>query len=108
MIRLFVIDDDPYVIDGCHYRMHPARDQIKIAGSALNVNETVQKARSNDLDMFILDLHIHQTLPRNNEKILKTRFPGKPIVIFTCDFSSIWVTAMKNEGVKGYMKARAS
>lgn len=75
MIRLFVIDNDPLVIEGCHYRVHPARDGVRITGSALNVNEAIHKAGSGDFDIFILDLHIPESEPCNNVKILKSRSP---------------------------------
>jgi DNA-binding NarL/FixJ family response regulator len=103
MIRLFVIDDNPIVIDGLNYLFHLAQDDIGIVGSALNVHEAVQKIRQDDFDIFILDLYIPDSHPPENVRTLRKRFPGKKIIIFTTESSYLWVRAMIKEGVDGYL-----
>jgi DNA-binding NarL/FixJ family response regulator len=103
MIRLFIIDDHPYVADGIKYNLHPNRQGITVAGSASNVDEAIHTAKSEDLDLFILDLHLPGKDPFNNVNLLKKRFPKKKIIIFTCDDNSVWMRAMQRIGTDGYV-----
>ncbi len=41
--------------------LHPERDGIKIAGTALNVGEAISTMHPDDFDIIILDLYIPGT-----------------------------------------------
>ena len=103
MIRLFVIDDHPVIAAGIHYDVHPSREGIRLVGSAVNVHDAVYLVNPDDLDIFILDLYIHQTIPVDNVRTLKRKFPGKKIVIYSVETSGSWVKLMIKEGVSAYI-----
>jgi DNA-binding NarL/FixJ family response regulator len=103
MIRLFVIDDHPLILDGIQTNVNPQQDQIEIVGVALNMHQAIQLLAINDVDIILLDLYLPDSFPLNNVRILKNKFKGKKIIIFTSETSGIWVEAMKNEGVNAYL-----
>jgi len=103
MIRLFVIDDHPIVIDGLNYLIRHDKDEIKIVGSALNLHEAIQKIHKTELDIVILDLYIPGYFVSDSVRALKHKFPEKKIIIFTIELSYLWERAMMREGVDGYL-----
>ena len=103
MIRIFVIDDHPMVIDGLKYEFRKSRDDIDITASAASIKEVLDKGRSEDFDLFILDLWLPDFHPVENVKTLKENFPGKPILILTSEESPFWKQQMHLAGVNAYI-----
>src|ERR1035438_9429650 len=103
MIRIFIIDDHPLISDGVHDFIHPFRDGIKLVGEALNVTEAIPRITEKDPDIILLDLYIPGSEPVENIRILKIKFPGKKIVIYTGGTSSVYSGIMADEGASGYL-----
>jgi DNA-binding NarL/FixJ family response regulator len=103
MIRIFVIDDHPVIASGIRYILHTERDGIKIAHTALNVEEAISTMNPDDFDIIILDLYIPDTHPSDNVKKLKIKYPGKKIIIYTSETSTMWIRKMFEVGADAYI-----
>ncbi|MCX6287994.1 MAG: response regulator transcription factor [Bacteroidetes bacterium] len=103
MIRIFIIDDHPLVISGLKNMFRKDRDNIEVSGSALDVSMAMQEAKPTSFDIILLDLWIRDTNPLENIRMLKRKFPFKPIVILTYEDSAIWQRRMYNSGAAGYL-----
>jgi len=103
MIRLFTIEDHPVIITGLRNTFRPSRDGIEIIGSANNVDEAIAAADPATFDVFLLDLWIPGYQPLQNIKKIRMRFPGKPVVIFTSEDSTIWQRKMFEAGAMAYL-----
>jgi DNA-binding NarL/FixJ family response regulator len=103
MIRVFTIEDHPIIITGLRSIFRPVRDGIEIIGSASNVDEAITAADPSLFDIFLLDLWIPGSHPLQNMKKIKEHFPGKPIVIFTSEDSTLWQRKMFEAGAIAYL-----
>jgi two-component system, NarL family, invasion response regulator UvrY len=108
MIRLFVIEDHlAIIVAGLKFHFRPGRDGIEITGTAENVDNAILSANPDEFDLFLLDLWIPGTMPLQNVRKLKDKFPGKPVVIYTSELSSSWKRRMMEEGVLAYITKNA-
>jgi DNA-binding NarL/FixJ family response regulator len=107
MIRLFTIEDHPVIITGLRNTFRPSRDGIEIIGSANDVDEAIATAIPTSFDIFLLDLWIPGFQPLQNMRKLRQNYPGKPIVIFTSEDSSIWERKMFEAGAMAYLLKNA-
>ena len=103
MLRIFIIDDHPLVISGLKSMFRKDRDNIEICGSALDVRMALQEAMAPSFDIILLDLWIRDNDPFENVRMLKRKFPFKPIVILSYEDSTVWQHKMYNAGVAGYL-----
>jgi len=107
MIRLFTIEDHPVIITGLRNTFRPSRDNIEIIGSANNVDEAIIKADPATFDIFLLDLWIPGYHPLQNIKKIREQFPGKPVIMFTSEDSTIWQREMFEAGAMAYLLKNA-
>jgi DNA-binding NarL/FixJ family response regulator len=107
MIRLFTIEDHPVIITGLRNTFRPSRDNIEIIGSANNVDEAIIKADPATFDIFLLDLWIPGYHPLQNIKKIREQFPGKPVIMFTSEDSTIWQRKMFEAGAMAYLLKNA-
>jgi DNA-binding NarL/FixJ family response regulator len=103
MIRLFIIEDHPVIIFGLQNIFRSTGDGIEVVDSAASVTEAESKANVGGFDLIILDLWIAKDDPEVNITRLKTKFPGKPIVIYTTEESGFWQRKVFSLGVSGYI-----
>jgi DNA-binding NarL/FixJ family response regulator len=103
MIRLYIIEDHPPIIAGLRNMFRSGRDNICIAGSAENMNEAITNAEQVMFDIFILDLWLPSGTPLDNVKLIKSKFPFKPVVVYTSEESSLWQRRMYKAGVAAYI-----
>jgi DNA-binding NarL/FixJ family response regulator len=107
MIRLFTVEDHPVIITGLRNTFRPSRDGIEIIGGASNVDEAIRIADPLSFDIFLLDLWIPGYQPLQNIKKIKENFPGKAIVMFTSEDSTIWQRKMFEAGAMAYLLKNA-
>lgn len=103
MIRLLVIEDHPVAVTGLRGMFRPSRDGIEVSVCESSVDRVISDVRADGFDIIILDLHLFNTDPVHNVKILRHSFPGKPVVIFTSEESDEWQRKMFDSGVKAYI-----
>jgi len=107
MIRLFTIEDHPVIITGLRNTFRPSRDGIEIIGSTNNVDKAIATADPSLFDVFLLDLWIPGYQPLQNIKKIREHFPGKPIVMFTSEDSTLWQRKMFEAGAMAYLLKNA-
>jgi len=103
MIRIFIIDDHPLVISGLKNMFRKDRDNIEVTGSALDVPMALQEIKTSSFDIILLDLWIRDTRPLENLRMLRRKFPFKPVVILTYEDCTIWQRKMYHAGAAGYL-----
>jgi len=82
-LRLLYIEDHPVMIRGLRDIFRPNRDDIYVAVSAGSAREAAEKAGPDQFDLIVLDLYLGEADPMDNIALLRSRFPAKPIVIYT-------------------------
>jgi len=103
LIRVFIIDDHPLVISGIKNMFRRDRDHITVTGSAPDVPVAIREAKANSFDFILLDLWIRNTDPLENLKLLRRKFPFKPVVILTYEDSALWQRKIYDAGASGYL-----
>ena len=103
MIRLFVIEDHPIIVTGLRNLFRPSRDGVEINGSSASAEEAILIADPAIFDIIMLDLWLQASTPGENIKMLKEKFPDKPIVMFTSESSSVWQRKMFDAGATAYL-----
>jgi len=104
MIRVLVIENhETIIVSGLRQLFRPQRDGIEIVDSAVSVSAALKKSDPSGFDIILLDLWIPGEKPLENVKLLKEKFPGKPILIYSSEDSGEWIRKMAIAGVKGYV-----
>ncbi|TSA24908.1 MAG: DNA-binding response regulator [Bacteroidetes bacterium] len=103
MIRLFILEDHPIIVDGFKQRFRHQRDNIHIEGWSNDPDEFIKSVPSESFDILILDLWFPNLDPVENLYMIQKRFPEKPIVVLTNECSLYWVKVMMEKGVKAYL-----
>jgi len=103
MIGLFAIDDHFLIIEGLYSAFNPKTDEVGLVGSALSVDEAMEKIPGTPVDIIVLDLFIDDSNPVANFNQLRKAFPAIPIVILTMEDSLRWQIKMFKLGVMGFL-----
>ena len=103
MIGLFAIDDHFLIIEGLYNAFNPETDEVGLIGSALNVDDAMEKIPKTKTDIIVLDLFIGDTDPVANFRRLREAFPTIPVVILTMEDSLRWQIKMFKLGVMGFL-----
>lgn len=103
LIRIHIIDDDlEIIVRGLKSMFRPSRDQIEISGESRTIGDFM-KCNPENYDIILLDLYMPDTRPEENIRNLVKNCPGKPVVIYSTEESSVWKRKAFAEGVKGYI-----
>ena len=103
MIGLFAIDDHFLIIEGLYKAFNPETDEIGLVGSALSIDEALEKIPGTKPDIIVLDLFINDAQPVENFHKLHNAFSSIPIVILTMEDSLRWQIKMFKLGVMGFL-----
>ncbi|HNY02097.1 MAG TPA: response regulator transcription factor [Bacteroidales bacterium] len=108
MIRLFVIEDHPVIVDGIRQRVRHHPDVFTFAGHAASVRAFLETADPADIDLVVLDLWLPGSDPLDNLQTIHQLYPDLPVVIFTQENSPYWIRAMMENGARAYILKTAS
>jgi len=103
MIGLFAIDDHFLIIEGLYQAFNPESNEVGLVGSAMSMEEAMQKIPETKTDIIVLDLFINDGDPVANFRQLHNAFPSIPIVILTMEDSLRWQIKMFKLGVMGFL-----
>jgi DNA-binding NarL/FixJ family response regulator len=103
MIRLFVIEDHPVIVSGLRNMFRPHRDQIEISVTVTDLGQALRYEKRENFDLILLDLWLPDGDPEENIKALITRFPGKPVAVYTSEQSFQWQRKMFKAGAAAYL-----
>ena len=103
MIKLFAIDDHFLIIEGLYKSFNPDSKEVEVVGSALSIEEALEKLPTMPIDIIVLDLFIRETDPISNFKQLRSAFPSIPIVILSMEDTLEWKVKMFKLGVHAFL-----
>jgi len=107
MIRIFIIEDHKVTIAGLRTFFRPSRDPVSIAKTSNTIEEALHIDDPDSFDVILLDLWLPSGEPVENYKKITSKFPGKPIVIYTGETSVHWQRIMYKSGAKGFINKDA-
>ncbi len=102
MIKLFVIDDHPLVIQGIQAMLNEAED-IEVVGSAQSAAEGRALLAQQEIDILILDINLPDNDGLKLCADLMAKYPGLKIIALTTYEEVSFVRAMLKAGAKGYL-----
>jgi DNA-binding NarL/FixJ family response regulator len=80
--RVLIADDDMKVREAMKAFLTGGTD-VEVCGEAVNGLEAVEKARTLEPDLIVLDLAMPEMNGAEAASVLKKRMPGLPIILFT-------------------------
>ena len=107
MIRIFFIEDHPVTIAGLRTYFRRGRDQIFISVAVENIQQAVT-IDNDSFDLIMLDYWLKESDTGENLAILRSRFPDKPIVIYSGEQMLVYQRIAFKGGVKGFLSKHAS
>ncbi len=107
MIRLFVIDDHPVVINGIKQAFHQ-HEQIEYVGSALHADEALAWLKDNAADVLLLDVNLPGKDGIELCKVIRKQFPDVKIIGLTTFSQASFIAGMLRNGANGYLFKNAS
>lgn len=102
MIRIIVADDHPVVRRGIGQIVAAAGD-MRVANEAANGRELLDRARTVDHDLVLLDLSMPEMIGLDLLKQLKRERPKIPIVILTVSSENQFAIRALKAGAAGYL-----
>jgi len=102
MIRIIVADDHPVVRRGIGQIVAAAGD-MRVADEAANGRELLDRARTVDHDLVLLDLSMPEMIGLDLLKQLKRERPKIPIVILTVSSENQFAIRALKAGAAGYL-----
>ncbi|MEM6347780.1 MAG: response regulator transcription factor [Bacteroidota bacterium] len=102
MIKLFVIDDHPLVIQGIQAMLSEAED-MEVVGSAQSAAEGRALLAQQEIDILILDINLPDNDGLKLCASLLTKYPALKIIALTTYEEVSFVRAMLKAGAKGYL-----
>jgi DNA-binding NarL/FixJ family response regulator len=83
MIKIFIVDDHPVVIEGLKSVFDDEKNGIKVIGWAYSANEALEKLQKVSADVVLLDLLMPEMSGVEFCPILKNHFPELKVIALT-------------------------
>ena len=104
MIRVYVVDDHPAIIEGLESFFSCADADIQMIGSSNSISQAIIDLATNKIDVLILDLYLHpDEHSARNVDVIRKLYPTLPIVIYTAETSRIIQISTYKHGANGYV-----
>lgn len=105
MIRILIADDHAVVREGLR-RIIENDNELKVVAEAENGIEVLQRVRSNNIDVVILDISMPEMSGLDCLKQLKIEFPEIPVLIFSMHPQEQYEQRVLQAGASGYLTKR--
>ncbi len=103
MIRVYIVEDHTFIVDGLMGRFRHYSDQFQVAGWSRDPGEFIRTAEAGSFDIILLDLWFPEQDPLENLMAIQRAFPEKPVVVLTGETSAYWIRTMMQHDVKAYL-----
>lgn len=104
MIRVYVVDDHPAIIEGLESSFSYANSDIQMIGSSTSISQTIIDLATNKIDVLILDLYLHPDEHSiRNVDVIRKLYPTLPIVIYTAETSRTVQISTYKHGANAYV-----
>ncbi len=107
MIRVFIIDDHPMVIEGIKSLLN-ASEGVVVAGSATDAFAAMEFLKKEPADVVLLDINLPEISGLDLCPELKAKFPGLKILGLSTFKERSYITRMISQGASGYVLKNAS
>ena len=102
MIRLFIVDDHPVVIEGIHSLLLHEKD-IEWAGQAMNAQSCLGYFVNNTADVVLMDISMPGMDGVALCAALKEKYPGIFILGLSTFNQGLYIKKMMENGASGYV-----
>jgi len=106
-IKLFIADDHQMFIDGIKALLQKI-DHIQIVGEANNGEETLEKIKSANANMILLDIRMPGLSGMEAATIITEKYPEIKMIAVTMFDDNNNISKMLKAGVKGYILKNTS
>jgi DNA-binding NarL/FixJ family response regulator len=107
MIRLFVVDDHPMVIEGMR-SMLQQMDGVQICGYAMSAMSTKAFFQTNHADILLLDINLPDQNGMELCRELMETHPAMKVIALTNFDQLTYLQNMKDAGARGYVLKNVS
>jgi len=107
MIRVFIVDDHPMVVEGIR-SMLLQLPMVEVAGHAMNAASCLGYFVSNTADLVLLDINLPDQNGNEVCKILLGKRPELKIIALTNFDQITYLQNMKDAGAQGYLLKNSS
>ena len=103
MLKVLLVDDEPFIIQGLKVIIDWENEEFEIAGTASNGKEAIELYRKYEPDVLLMDIRMSPMSGLEaSEEILKEKPEAKILLLTTFSDDEYIVKALKC-GVKGYL-----
>lgn len=107
MIRVFIVDDHPVVIEGIHSLLQNEKD-IEWAGHAMNAASCLGFFVNNTADVVLMDISMPGMDGVELCAIMKEKYPGVFILGLSTFNQGLYIKKMMENGASGYILKNSS
>lgn len=107
MIRVFVVDDHPVVIEGLHALLQN-ESGIEWAGHAMNAQSCLGFFVNNTADVVLMDINMGGMDGMELCALMKEKYPGVMILGLSTFNQGIYIKKMMENGASGYILKNSS
>src|SRR5438876_11291400 len=107
MIRIFIIDDHPVVIEGIHSLLQNEKD-IEWVGQAMNAQSCLGFFVNNTADVVLMDISMPGMDGVELCALMKEKYPGVFILGLSTFNQGLYIKKMMENGASGYILKNSS
>ena len=107
MIKVFIVDDHPVVIEGIHSLLQQEPD-IEWVGHAMTAQSCLGFFVNNTADIILMDIHLPDMNGVDLCKLIKDRYPGIFVLGLSTSNQGLYIKKMMENGASGYILKNTS
>ena len=107
MIRVFIVDDHPVVIEGIHSLLKNEKDMAWV-GQAMNAQSCLGFFVNNTADVVLMDISMPGMEGVELCKVMKEKYPGIMILGLSTFNQGLYIKKMMENGASGYILKNSS
>lgn len=107
MIRVFIVDDHPVVIEGIHSLLQNEKG-IEWAGQAMNAASCLGFFVNNTADVLLMDISMPEMDGVELCAIMREKYPGVNILGLSTFNQGLYIKKMMENGASGYILKNSS
>jgi DNA-binding NarL/FixJ family response regulator len=107
MIRVFIVDDHPVVIEGIHSLLQNEKD-MEWVGQAMNAQSCLGFFVNNTADVVLMDISMPGIDGVELCKVMKEKYPGIMVLGLSTFNQGLYIKKMMENGASGYILKNSS